>query len=487
MRVFAATLMTETNTFSPFLTGMQNFEQSHLVRGGVSDNDPASDALPQLTWRRMSQERGWEFVESICAFAQPAGTTLRWVYEQLRDEILADLRAAMPVDIVLLNQHGAMVAHGYDDCEGDLTARVREIVGPDVPIGVELDLHCHITKELVTSANAVITYKEYPHIDMVERAVELFNIIADAAEGKTKPVNALADCGMIGVFHTSHPPVRAFVNRMTALEGKDGVLSVSLGHGFPWGDVPDLGTRVVVVTDNKPEFGQELAEQLAREFYEQRDIVQPNYVPMDEALDIAIAEAKGPVVLADVADNAGGGAPNDSTFILRRILERGISNVAVGCIWDPIAVAVAEENGEGIECSLRIGGKMGPMSGDPVDLPVRIGKIVKGATQRFGDGFNQLGTSVALHGPNNVDVVIMTQRTQTFSPHVFTNVGIDPTQKQILVVKSMQHFYAGFAPIAAKILYVAAPGALVPNFQLLDYRKARHDLWGIRKELEGQR
>jgi microcystin degradation protein MlrC len=480
MRVFAATLMTETNTFSPFLTGMQNFEQSHLVRGGLREDDPASDALPQLRWKRMAEARGWTCVESLCAFAQPAGYTLRPVYEALRDEILADLRAALPVDMVLLNQHGAMVAHGYDDCEGDLTARVREIVGPDVPIGVELDLHCHITTLLVTSADAVITYKEYPHIDMVERGVELFDIIADAAEGKIKPVNSLADCGMIGVFHTSHPPVRAFVDHMSALEGKDGILSVSLGHGFPWGDVEDLGTRVVVVTDNQPAKGQALAEQLAADFYAQRDTLQPTYLSIDEALDIALAEGVGPVVMADVADNAGGGAPNDSTFILRRILERGIGNVAIGCIWDPVTVAVAEENGEGAESSLRIGGKMGPMSGDPVDLPVRVGKVVALATQRFGGGSSQLGTAVALHGTNGVDIVVISHRTQTFSPHVFTNVGIDPLQKQILVVKSMQHFYAGFAPIAKRILYVAAPGTLVPNFKLLDYGKARRDLWGVR-------
>ncbi|MCC6457541.1 MAG: M81 family metallopeptidase [Caldilineaceae bacterium] len=481
MRVFAATFMTETNTFSPFLTGIQNFESSHLVRGGLMGDDPASDALPQLRWKALSKARGWDFAESLCAFAQPAGYTLRSVYESLRDEILADLRAAMPVDMVLLNLHGAMAAHGYDDCEGDLTALVRKIVGPDVPIGVELDLHCHLTDLLVQNADAVITYKEYPHTDMVERAEELFAIIADAAEGKIKPVTSMADCGMIGVFHTSHPPVRAFVNRMIGLEGRDGVLSVSLGHSFPWGDVPDLGTRVLVVTDGRPEQGQALAEQLAAEFYAQRDTLQPTYLSMDEALDQAIAAAKGPVVLADVSDNAGGGAPNDSTFILRRILERGIGNVAIGCIWDPITVAVAEENGEGVESNLRIGGKMGPMSGDPVDLPVRIGKIVHHATQRFGGGSNLLGTSVALHGPNGVDIVVNTLRTQTFSPHVFTNVGIDPLQKQILVVKSMQHFYAGFAPIAAKILYVAAPGTLVPDFRLSDYRKARRDIWPIRE------
>jgi microcystin degradation protein MlrC len=225
-----------------------------------------------------------------------------------------------------------------------------------------------------------------------------------------------------------------------------------------------------------------LAEQLAADFYAQRDILQPAYHTIDQALDEALAQAKGPVVLADVSDNAGGGAPNDSTFVLRRILERGIGNVAIGSIWDPVTVAVAEENGEGIESQLRIGGKMGPMSGDPVDLPVRIGKIVPHATQRFGGGSSQLGTAVALHGPNDVDIVINTLRTQTFSPHVFSNVGIDPLQKKILVVKSMQHFYAGFAPIATRIFYVAAPGTLAPNFKLLDYRKARRNIWPLNVE-----
>ena len=152
MRVFTATLATETNTFSPFLTGMQNFEESYLVRGGQHGEDPVSLALPPVRWRELAQARGWTVIEGLSAFAQPAGTTLQPVYEQLRDEVLDELRANLPVNFVLLNLHGAMVSEGCDDCEGDMTARVREIVGPDVPIGVELDLHCHLTQQLMDSA-----------------------------------------------------------------------------------------------------------------------------------------------------------------------------------------------------------------------------------------------------------------------------------------------------------------------------------------------
>ena len=143
MKLFTTLLGTETNTFSPFLTGMQNFEQTYLVRNGDHGESPASIALPLLRWRELAKAKGWEVAEGLACFAVPAGTTIRTVYEELREEVLADLRTAMPVDAVLLYMHGAMVAQGYDDCEGDLAERVREIVGPDVPIGVELDLHCH--------------------------------------------------------------------------------------------------------------------------------------------------------------------------------------------------------------------------------------------------------------------------------------------------------------------------------------------------------
>lgn len=450
-----------------------------MHRHGDYGDRPYSACVPLIRWRDLGRARGWEVVESLATFAQPAGITLRSVYEAYRDEILADLRAAMPVDGVFLMMHGAMVADGYDDCEGDLTQRVRAIVGPKAAIGVELDLHCHLTQTLITHADAVITYKEYPHIDMPERAVELFHIIAGKLDGKLKPVTSMHDCRMIGVFHTSREPMRSFVNTMQSLEGKDGVLSVSLGHGFPWGDVADMGTRVLVVTDGQPEQGAQLARAVGDRFYALRDSVQPPYQTIDGALDQALAFNGQPVVLADVADNAGGGAPNDSTFILRRILERGIGSAAVGCIWDPVVVAVALEAGEGAETDLRIGGKMGPMSGDPVDLRVKIGKLARRATQRFGAGTAQLGDMVALHAANGVSIVANSNRCQTFSPEVFTNVGIDPRAKKILVVKSMQHFYAAFEPLMQKVMYVAAPGALVPDFKLIPYKKANRDIWPI--------
>lgn len=485
MKIFTALLGTETNTFCPFPTGYHNFNETYFVRGGAHSDKPSAFAIPLIVWKQRAMERGWEVVESLAAFATPAGITLRQVYESYRDEILADLQAAMPVDAVFLNMHGAMIADGYPDCEGDLITRVRHIVGPEVPIGVELDLHCHLTRQMVANATAIITFKEYPHIDFAERAEELFTIIADTLEGKVKPHMALYDCQMIGVFHTTREPMKSYVAYMQELEGTQGVLSVSLAHCFPWGDMPEMGARTLVITNGRPDYGAELAESLGRRLFDIRHQLQPDYLTIDGALDRALASQSGPVVLADVSDNSGGGAPNDSTFILRRMLERGISDAAVACIWDPVAVSVAMEAGEGATFNLRLGGKMGPMSGDPLDLRVTVTKVVEDAYQYVGQGerrgLAKLGRAVALHA-NGIDIVANTHRTQTFSPEAFSNLGIDPTTKRILVVKSMQHFHAGFAPIAADILYVAAPGAMLPHFNELPYRHINRNMWPLDEE-----
>ncbi len=472
MKFFTACLATETNTFSPMPTSEKSFFVSR--HGDYSTYPPYRDSTVAL-FRKWATARGWEVAESIIANAEPAGITLRKAYEGFRDEILADLKAALPVDAVLLDLHGAMVADYYDDCEGDLIAAVRQVVGASIPIGVELDLHCHITEKMVSNASIIITYKEYPHTDTADRALELFNLIADTVEGKIHPTMGVFDCRMIGLFYPTAEPMKSYVARMKALEGKNGVLSVSLAHCFPWGDVPDLGAKTLVVTDNNPAQAAKLADNLGRELYAMRSEVYPRYQGIDAALDEALAFGKSPVVLADVSDNSGGGAPGDSTFVLRRLLERKIENVALGCIWDPIAVSVAMDAGVGAHLDMRIGGKMGPMSGDPLDLYVEVTGIAENAIQYFGPDEARvdypLGNTAALR-VNGIDIVLISLRTQTFSPEVFTNLGIDPTKRQLVIVKSTQHFYGRFAPIAAEVLYIAAPGAVVPDFKNIPYKFA---------------
>jgi microcystin degradation protein MlrC len=476
MRIFLAGLDTETNTFSPIPTGYEAFCEVCIAHGDATSK-PLNCCSAQLwVWRRLAEARGWEVIESLCAVAEPGGVTTGSVYEGFRTEILSDLKAAGKVDAVFLALHGACVAEGYDDVEGDLLEHVRGVVGPDVTIGAELDLHCHLTQKMLANATAIISYKEYPHTDIKRRAEELFAIVADAVAGRITPKMALFDCRMVSTFRTQEEPLRSFVDRISALEGKSGVLSISFGHGFPWGNVEDVGARMLVITDGDQPGAQRLAESLGREIYASRHRLAPKFSDIDEALDAAGSAHAGPVVLADVADNPGGGAPGDSTFILRRAIERGLHNVVSGLYWDPSIVRFCREAGEGAKLALRIGGKVGPSSGDPLDLKVTVRKLASGITQRFGDVPLPIGDA-AWVSADGVDIVLNTLRTQVFHPECMTALGIDLSSRHIIIVKSTNHFYAGFSPMAERVIHVAAPGALEQRFARIALTKRRVPYW----------
>jgi microcystin degradation protein MlrC len=479
-RIFTATLGTETNTFSPLPTGLNTFQDTCLFRNGSYGDRAPMFGAPLVVWRRLADSRGWHTTESLCAFAAPAGRTVKRVYEAFRDEILVDLRAAMPVDAVLLSLHGAMVADGYDDAEGELLAAVRRTVGPDVPIGVELDLHANVSRQKLDAVTAIVLFKEYPHVDISERAKEVFELIAGAVEGKTHPVMGWFDCRTVGIFHTTRQPMRGFVDRCAALEGHDGVLSISIVHGFPWADVADMGSKIIVITEGDKEKADRLARELGREFFQLREATQPHYTTLADALvRIRSHSFPRPLVLADVSDNAGGGAGSDSTFILDAMIKCDVKNAAIGMFWDPTVVRLAFEAGEGAHLNVRLGGKLSPASGAPLDLRVTVTGLKRDAYVQFGERdktFLSVGDMAAL-SVDGIVIVCNTRREQCLSLDCFTNIGINPATQRVIVVKSMQHFYAAFAPVASDVLYVAVPGGVAPNFQLLSYVKASKNQW----------
>lgn len=479
MKLFMATLSTETNTFSPIPTGHAGFHDVGYFRRDASRHPAGHGSVALIAWRELAERDGHEMVESICAFAQPAGTTLRNVYEALRDDILADLREAharSPVDVVLMKMHGAMVAYGYDDCEGDTCARIREIVGPGCVIGLELDLHCHLTEQMRQACDAIITYKEYPHVDVADRARELYALCLAARRGEVKPVIAYHDCRMISMWRTPVEPVKSFVARMQALEGKDGILSISFGHGFPWGDVPDVGAKMVVVADGDMAKAQALADRLGQELWAMREAASTRHDSIDEGLD-HVGKAAGPLVLADVADNAGGGAPSDNTEILARMVARGVRNAAIGCFWDPVAVQFCREAGVGASFDLRIGGKCGTASGQPVDLRITVRGLDDNHSQGgLAGGRAPLGPSAWVEA-EGIHIILNSERSQVFHQDAFTGLGCTLADKDLVVVKSTQHFYAGFAPLAREVRYVAANGAIGPDYAAIPFTKRTTPYW----------
>jgi len=480
MRVFTGGIATETNTFAPMPTGMATFRDRGYYPAGTHPDQMFYFAGPLWALRLRAKDKGGlEVVEGMVAGAQPSGTTTRACYEALREELLADLRAALPVDMVLLGLHGAMVADGYDDCEGDLLQKVRAIVGPGVVVGAELDPHCHLTPAMVESADLLIAYKEYPHTDVLERALELVDLGAAIVEKRVRPVAATVDCEMIATVHTSREPARSFVDRLQAMEGKDGVLSISIAHGFGWGDVPEMGTKVLVYTDGDEAKARALARRLADELIGMRDRLAPPSPSIDAALDEALAVEGGPVVISDGADNPGGGAASDATFFLRRIVERGLRDVAIGPFWDPLAARIAIEAGVGARLALRIGGKVSPLSGDPIDLECMVKAIrLEHVQSGLSNTRVEMGAS-ALVEANGVEILLCSLRNQAMGTDLFTGIGCDLATKKIVVVKSSQHFHASYSKIAKRVIYAAAPGAVTHDLRTLPYRKVRRPKWPL--------
>lgn len=482
MRIFTASMATETNTFSPVPADMEAFKAAFYAKPGEHPETPTlcSSVVPIL--RRRGKAEGFTVVEGTSCWAEPAGLIQRQTYETLRDTILAELKAALPLNAVVLGLHGAMVAQGYDDPEGDFLEKVRAVVGPDVLIAAEFDPHSHLTAKRVANLDVMATFLEFPHTDFEERGEHVVDLALRTLRGEIKPVISTFDCRMITIYPTNREPMRSYVDRLVALQGKNGILSISVIHGFMAGDTPDMGTRIIVVTDNDKAKGDELARQLGHELYRMRKLTAMEMLDTETGLDRVLerraSDPSRPVVVSDIWDNPGGGVAGDATYILRRMLERKLDNFAVATIWDPVAVAFCHAAGEGAELEIRVGGKSSWQGGEPLDLRVTIEKVVDAGWQSFRNSRVNLGR-VAVIRPvgTQIDIILITSRTQTYEPDIFSNLGIDFARKDFLVVKSTNHFQAGFQPVASEIVYIAAPTSYPTNPAVTPYRKASLELW----------
>ncbi|NBR89027.1 MAG: M81 family peptidase [Rhodobacteraceae bacterium] len=474
MKALLACIFNETNTFSVLPVGRKAFEAKLFARKALSV-PPVPCTTPLQIWREKAAAKSWTCIDSLGAWAQPAGMVSREIFEECRDIILADVARERP-DIVMLSMHGAMVADGYDDCEGDLMARIREILGREAIISLEIDPHCHLTPLMLEAATLIVCFKEYPHTDVAARAHDLFQLTADAAEGLTKPVMRDFDCRMVSMYPTQGAVMRVFVDDMLAAEGQNGILSLSLAHGFPYGDTADTGTRMLAIADGNADLAQAAAEQFGKRLWDSREALRINWPDIPTALDRAEAATEFPVVLADTGDNAGGGAPSDSTFVLQEVLARGMKDVALAVYWDPVLVDMCCDAGVGARMRVRLGGKRSVTSGEAVDLDVTVRAIRHDMVQKFGDLPSPFGTGVWLDA-NGVHLVINNSRTQCLHPSLFTDLGIDLAAMRAIVVKSSNHFYAGFAPIASEVIHIASPGTLTADFAAIPYTRRAPDYW----------
>lgn len=475
-RVFLGSIATETNTFSPLRTDILDFKESFYASPGQHPKTPTLCSAIYPAARARADELNWQIIEGTASWAEPGGIVNQQTWEFLRDQLVNELKAAMPVDIVLLGLHGAMVSQDCLDCEGELVSAVREIVGPSAIIGATFDPHSHLSELRTKNLNLITVFKEFPHTDFVQVAEVLVELTHLASLGKVKPVISTFDCKMIEVLPTSREPMRSFIDKIKLLETQKTILSISVIHGFMAGDVPDLGSRILVITDNAKSEGDRLAAELGFELFSMRGKTRPEFLTAKVAFDTAEISTASTVVIADVWDNPGGGVPGDSTILLREMLKRGIKDAALATIWDPIAVRTCFSAGVGATFRLRFGAKLSEFAGEPLDADVIVRQTMREAVQSFGQSVVPLGDAVWIE-VGGIDVILNSVRSQVFNPDAFSNFGIDLKKKKILVVKSTNHFYDAFSRISDDILYAAVDGPYPSQPETNAYHNLMRKIW----------
>lgn len=487
-RVIIGSISHETNTFSNVPTRLSDFK-IEMDREVITTHKEARTICSAFL--RVAEEQGFEVIPTLWANAQPSGLVEASAFNWLLDSMVERVRAAGKVDGVLLHLHGAMAAEGCDDPEGKILGTLREVVGGSVPIVSTLDMHANITEAMVAKGNVLVGYDTYPHVDGYERGVEAASIIARMLRGEITPTMAMNKPPMITspqVQKTSYPPMKDLMGLAHKIEEDKQVINVTVAAGYPFADFEFTGMTMVVTTNNDRDLAQKLADELASYVWKNRRTFLADVVPVREAVEEAMRAPEGPIILADLADNPGGGAPCDGTVILRTLLELGAKDALVAVIADPEAVSKTIEAGVGNTVTVKIGGKTDRLHGDPVEVTGTVKLIFDGRfipTGPMGTGLEtDVGRTVVLRC-GGVDIILTEKRYAATSLTLYRCLGIEPTEKKIIVVKSAVHFRAAHEPIAKRIIEVDAPGIHGVRLAAFNYKKVRRPIFPLDPEMLG--
>ncbi|CAN5651029.1 M81 family metallopeptidase [soil metagenome] len=483
MRIAIGQISHETNTmFGPptpvsefqrqgWAVGQEIIERSTGVRGYLGGMIAAG------------ADHGIEIVPTFSAQAHPSGTIERAAFDTMLGNLLDGLKNAGDVDAVCLSLHGAGSAEGIDDIEGTILNAVREQIGADTPLIATLDLHCHSTDLMIDSATALLTVHEYPHIDSYERGYEAIELAARTVRGEVSPVMALTVLPMTIAPTTSfHGPGRE-INELCWSWEERGLLDITFIHGYPHTDVPIISTSVLAVADGDSALAKQAADDVAGRIWAMREQFRSGLPNAEAAVAQALAVDGGPVIIAEVSDNPGGGSPGDSTHLLRALLDAAPEGAAFGFVFDPETAAQAHEAGPGATIDVRIGGKTDP---DMLGAPVETSAYVKSCTDgryitrsSMGQGsLRDLGKMARLV-VNGVDVIVGSESHQTIDDELFRLHGIEVSRLKIAALKSQNHFRAYFEPIAAEVIRCDSPGWTTSNLENFNYQRIRRPIWPL--------
>ena len=477
-------MLHESNTFATGTTTRAHFLESSLDTGAAITDK----------WERRHHEVGG-FLEGATRFgidpvpllvaeAMPSGPIDSEAFESLTGEMKDAVRSAGRLDGILLALHGAANAVGHPDADGEIVAGLRQLVGPELPIVMTLDMHANISPQMVRGTTATVCYRSTPHVDQRERGVEAARIMSRTLCGEIRPVQALATPPLVisVIKHdTSEEPAATLIHDVEEVLTRPHVVSASVCFGYPWADVEKMGSSFLAVADDDPDAAQDAANWLARRAWERRSDYTGSIPSVAEAVSEAVRCEGQPIVLSDIGDNIGGGSPGDATFLLEEMVSQRVANALV-VLWDPEGVRQCVTAGVGAEISLAVGGKTDGLHGGPVAITGRVrtindGCFVDETPRHSGRTHYDQGTTAVVETLRQQTIVLTSVRMAPFSLGQIRSLGIDPRRQKMITVKGVVAPRAAYREVAARFILVNTPGVSSADLGSFVYHHRRRPLF----------
>ena len=491
-RVLSAEIAHETNTFSRIATDEQSFHDCFYLQG--------DDALTQRTaantelagFVEAARQYGWRLQHLHSASAGPSGRVTNATFDWLCDPLVTALKQNR-YDAILLGLHGAMVSDRYDDGEGEILLRLRDVCGAGIPIAITLDLHANVSEQMCALADIVVSYKTYPHVDKRVTGRHAADLLQATLTGQIHPRTIRVGCPMLEEVNGARTDVGPMIARLQAArsrEQRSDVHAISINGGFASADIAEVGPTVLVTGEGDMDAHREFAQGIIDDIWQRRDEVINDYLDVDTAAAIAsrFDAGNGPLVIADYADNPGAGGYGDSTNLLQALLAADICNACFGPLVDGASVQTLWQHEIGETLDIDLGGKTDPRyGGGPLSLRVELllksdgfytgtGPMIGGLQLGFGP------TAVIRVG--GIEVLVTTNAAQLLDLSQFRSFAIEPCTKSIVALKSMQHFRADFEAIAARVIVCDSGALCTPRYRLLEYRKVPRPIFPLDPELD---
>ena len=484
-RVVAAMMEHETNTFSPVPTPLGRFGSPEVPTGKDVYRLFKGTGTGLGAFLDIAQSEDMEIVTPIAGHAAPSGPVEAQAYQTMCDAICEAITKGC--DVCFLDLHGAMVTQTTVDGEGTLLKRIRQIA-PDLPIAVSLDLHANMTEDIVGNCTVLVGYKTYPHIDMYEAGEHAGRIMVRALKGEINPVMAWGNRPILAqTLRMGHEdkPMGPLIETARAQE-QAGLLAASVFGGFPLADFWHAGLSVVTVADGDRTRAESACERLLDDAWEQREEFVFDSEPLSETVAQAKNLTQGPIILLDHADNSASGGTQDTVAVLREVIDQGLEDVAMFGICDPQAVEEMVSAGVGNTLTVALGGKVDMPTigrdGEPLTITGKVRAITDGSfvvTVPMGRGTSTAMGKTAVLDTGAVQIVVISRHTEPYDLGCFRSVGIEPTQKRYLILKSRIHYRAGFRAIAVEEIPCNGVGVTSSDNSLFEFKNVRRPIFPL--------